>query len=216
MISVEIKDEVRRNVEEDLPMLQEIKDEKLRSLVVEAWALSLTLNGFTAVHDLQGSGITDILVLKEGQQNKHLNAVARIALNIGKAVLEEWPDNPLNLDYLVAGALLHDVGKPPEYNVEKMKLWKEKPYLMGCPSASHSAYGYYICMTVGLPEEVCHIPSVHDAEGDLPGMMRSQEATIVHQADGLAWFCPMLAGDLDPKYPFTQIKSFPYKKMGEI
>jgi putative nucleotidyltransferase with HDIG domain len=210
---VEIKDEVRRNVEADLAlMLKEIKNEDLRKGVVEAWALSLTLNGFSAVHDLEGSGLYNVLVLKKGTQEKHLCTVARIALAIGRAFKEENPNNPVDLDVLIAGGLLHDVGKPPQYNTAKLKKWAEAPYLEGDPMVEHSMYGYYICMLVGLPPRVAHIPAVHDENY---GVQRSLEATIVHNADGLAWFCPMLLGELDTSYPFSVLKKWPYKKPGE-
>ena len=210
-----VSDTVRRNVEEDLTMLKEIRDPELKRLVIEAWATSLTLNGFSAVHELQGSGMLDLLVLKEGTQADHLNLVAKISLAVGKALKEQCPDYEIDFDLLVAGGLLHDVGKPPEYNPENLKKWAEAPYREGNPPVSHAMYGYYICMLVGLPLRVAHIPAAHDQEGEMYSMQRSLEAMIVHYADGISWFAPMALGKLDTRYPFSIQKTWPFKKPGE-
>ena len=75
-----VPDSIRANVKEDLsPMLGEIKDPQMRDYVVEAWAASLFLNGFTAVHELQGSGALDVLVQKNASQAAHLCGTAKIS-----------------------------------------------------------------------------------------------------------------------------------------
>ena len=210
-----IPDEVRKNVEEDLVMLKEIKDPELRKGVIEAWSASLVLNGFTAVHDIQGSGIYNCLVLKEGSQADHLNTVARIALGIAKGLLDQRPYLKIDLDLVVAGALLHDVGKPPEYNLEKRKFWTEHPEYEGFPPVSHAMYGFYICMLVGLPMRVAHIPATHCQEGEMHCIQRSIESTIVHTADWVSWDCFIVLKELDTSYPFVQPRIFPGKEPGE-
>ena len=46
---------------------------------------------------------------------KHLRSTARSAVAVAK-ILKELHGVEVNLDYLVAGALLHDVSKPIEYS----------------------------------------------------------------------------------------------------
>lgn len=211
---VVITDEVRKNVEEDLEMLKEVHDPELRRLVIEAWATSLTLNGFKAIHELEGSGIYHCLVLKEGSQADHLNTVARIALGIAKGLLEQRPYLKIDLDLIVAGALLHDVGKPPEYNLDKRKFWSENPAYEGNPPVSHAMYGFYICMLVGLPMRVAHIPATHCQEGQMHCIQRSIESVIVHAADYVSWDCYMVLGEMNTDYTFVQPREFPFKKPG--
>ena len=47
--------QIRENVRKTLPMLDEMKDAKLRETVIDAWALSLQLNGWTAIEEMPGS-----------------------------------------------------------------------------------------------------------------------------------------------------------------
>ena len=49
--------QIRENVRKTLPMLDEMKDAELREKVIDAWALSLQLNGWTAIEEMPGSGM---------------------------------------------------------------------------------------------------------------------------------------------------------------
>ena len=207
-----VPDSIRANVKEDLsPMLGEIKDPQMRDYVVEAWAASLFLNGFTAVHELQGSGALDVLVQKNASQAAHLCGTAKMSKGIGEALLAMYPALPIDIDLLVAGGLLHDVGKPPEYNKDNRRRWMEKPYLVGNPPVSHALYGYYICMALELPLELACIPGVHCTEGELHGIQRSIAATIVHYADWMYWDCMKVLGELDASFPYADVILAPYQ-----
>jgi putative nucleotidyltransferase with HDIG domain len=103
------------------------------------------------------------------------------------------PDLKVNKDILIAGALCHDVGKPFEFDPENRKRWEAHPYNSGLPAIRHPAFGVYICLTVGLPEEVAHCAAAHSGEGEL--VVRSLENTIIHHVDYAFWnVCR--AGDL--------------------
>lgn len=209
--ALDISDQIRQNVRRDLPILEEMKNAEMRDWVIEAWATSLYLNGFTAVHELQGSGLVDVLVEKEASQAEHLCGVASIAKGIGEALIKKNPDYEIDTDLLIAGALLHDVGKPPEYNMENKKKWMEVPYKAGNPPASHAMYGYYICMLLELPTEICCIPANHCSEGDLHNAFRSIACTIVHYADWMYWDCLKVLGGLDPTYSYKDVLWQPYQ-----
>ena len=49
-----------------------------------------------------------------------------------------------------------------------------------------------VCLTVGLPEEVCHAAGCHSGEGEL--VKRSLHVTIVHYADEAWWASLRVAG----------------------
>ena len=51
--------QIRENVRKTLPMLDEMKDAELREKVIDAWALSLQLNGWTAIEEMPGSGMPE-------------------------------------------------------------------------------------------------------------------------------------------------------------
>lgn len=84
----------------------------------------------------------------------------------------------VDMDVLIAGAILCDVGKLVEYVLDDKG------------SAVQGAYGKYLrhpfsgvslAEQCGVPPEVCHIIAAHAGEGDK--VKRSTEAYIVHHAD---------------------------------
>lgn len=206
-----ISDKIRQNVRDDLPILAEIKNEEMREWVVEAWATSLYLNGFSAIHELQGSGMKDMLVEKNATQADHLCGVAALSKAIGEVLLRKNHELDIDIDTLITGALLHDLGKPPEYNMENREAWMKAPYKEGNPPASHAMYGYYICMLLELPTYICHIPANHCIEADARGVIRSIACTIINYADYLYWESLKVLGMLDPAYSYKDILWAPYQ-----
>ena len=180
-----VTEKLRETIRAEVPEIGDITDAALRDKVVEAWAVSLADWGFGGIAELQGSGAYDFLVLKRGTQVDHLRGVVLLALRIADQLCELQPDLNVNRDVLLAGAILHDVGKPFEYSEENRKLWAENPYQQGSPAARHSVHGWHVCLSVGLPYEVAHISGGHSKEGGL--ITRSLECTIVHYADHVYW-----------------------------
>jgi putative nucleotidyltransferase with HDIG domain len=106
-------------------------------------------------------------------------------MQIADQLMQLYPELPLNRDVLVAGALLHDVGKPLEYSADNQRRWEQAPRTEGWPPTRHSVNGWHVCLSVGLPLRVAHIPAAHSREGEL--VVRSLECTIVHYADHAYW-----------------------------
>ncbi len=85
---------------------------------------------------------------------------------------------PIKRDYLIAGALLADVGKPIEYdkdasgNVIQGKFGQQ---------VRHPFSGVALAYKHGIPGDVLHIIATHSHEGDK--MERSIESIIFHHAD---------------------------------
>ena len=63
---MEICEELRESVRESLPELSEIGDEKLRNLVVDAWAYCLGQSSFRSIDEIRPSGNPDTPTLKGG------------------------------------------------------------------------------------------------------------------------------------------------------
>ena len=177
--------EIHRKIREELPELAGISKPELADKVVEAWAKSLSEGDFRAIGDLQGSGGPDVMVLKKGTQVDHLRGVTRIAMRLAEELAVLQSDFRYDRDVLIAGALIHDVGKPFEYDPRNRGRWLKAPRASGLPAARHTLHGYHVCMSVGLPVEVAHIAGAHSPEGDL--IIRSRECTIVHHADEAYW-----------------------------
>jgi putative nucleotidyltransferase with HDIG domain len=112
---------------------------------------------------------------------KHVRGVTRVA----KVAAEEFNSNyaegsrfRLDMDTVVAGALLHDIGKLREY--ERTPEGRFVKSRFG-KCLRHPFSGAAIALAHGLSPEIAHVIAVHAAEGD--GTLRSPEAVVVNKAD---------------------------------
>jgi putative nucleotidyltransferase with HDIG domain len=161
------------------PELEWIQDKDLRRKTTETWGLALQKSVLKA-DDLYNIPFT----LLAGPDLKvsfmdHKRAVVHIAYESGLKFNEFFKDElPVNMDVLIAGAILADVGKLLEYELDangKSFQGKYGEYVR------HPFSGVSLAEQCGIPPEVCHIIAAHAAEGDL--VKRSTEAYIVHHAD---------------------------------
>ena len=86
-------------------------------------------------------------------------------------------------DVLIAGALLHDVGKLLEYARNAEGRFVMSDYGL---KLRHPVSGAMLAQKHGLPESVLHIIAVHASEGN--GYPRSPEAMIVKAADEMHFY----------------------------
>jgi putative nucleotidyltransferase with HDIG domain len=109
----------------------------------------------------------------------HKRCVVHLAKNCGEKMNEFFGDDlPVNMDVLISGAILADVGKLLEYELDKdgrAIQGKYGQYLR------HPFSGVSLAEQCGVPPAVCHIIAAHAHEGDL--VKRTTEAYIVHHAD---------------------------------
>lgn len=207
-----ITEETRAWVREDIPEISEISDKELQNKVVEAWAYALCQSGFNRISDIPGAGNPGFLELTDGDQADHIRAVARIALFIADDFKKRFPEADINRDYVVAGAIIHDIGKPYEFDPENLKRWADDPSRSGQPALRHSVYGAHVCLTVGLPEELAHIALGHSREGQHLNL--STECVIVRLTDHSWWDMATVLGLLKPEsLAFPQIKLQPRKTL---
>jgi putative nucleotidyltransferase with HDIG domain len=161
------------------PELDWIIDDELREKTAKTWQLALERSILSA-DDLQKIPFTLLCGpdLKVSFMD-HKRAVVHISAESGKKINEFFKDElPVNMDVLISGAILCDVGKVLEYvfddkgNVVQGKYGK---YLR------HPFSGVSIAEECGVPAEVCHIIAAHAGEGDM--VKRTTEAYIVHHVD---------------------------------
>ncbi|QFY63523.1 HD domain-containing protein (plasmid) [Rhizobium grahamii] len=180
-----ITPETRRGVIDDFPEITQISNQTLREGVIEAWAYALCCSDFGRICDIPPDGNPGSPVLKSGTQADHLRGVFRYAQVIAREFEQAYPQVDIDWDILLAGAACHDVGKPYEFDPTNRQRWAERPADAGEPTFRHSVFGMYVCLTVGLPEEVAHIAVGHSFEGNHMGV--SAECMIVRQADHGWW-----------------------------
>jgi len=161
------------------PELAWIEDPDLREQTTQTWQLALERSVLTP-EDLQRIPFT----LLAGPDMKvsfmaHKRAVVHIAREAAKKMIEFFGDDlPINMDVVLAGAILADVGKLLEYELDENGQSFQGVY---GKYLRHPFSGVSLAEECGVPAEVCHIIAAHAAEGDL--IKRSTEAYIVHHAD---------------------------------
>lgn len=158
-----------------------INNEELRNNTAAVWADAVAKSPLT-IQDLNEIPFT--LLVKDCKVTfmEHKRAVVHIAKRSAEAMVEHFGDKlPINMDFVVSGAILCDVGKLLEY--EKID---GKAVVSNFGSfVRHPFSGVALAMERGLPPEVCHIIAAHAAEGDL--VKRSTEAYIVHHSDFMSY-----------------------------
>lgn len=160
------------------PELLWIQDVDLREKTAKTWEIALERSVLTP-DDLNTIPFT----LLCGPDLKvsfmaHKRCVVHVAKDSGNKMNEFFKsDLPVNMDVLIAGAILADVGKLLEY---EMKDGKSVQGMYG-KYLRHPFSGVSLAEQCGVPAEVCHIIATHAGEGDM--VKRTTEAFIVHHAD---------------------------------
>jgi putative nucleotidyltransferase with HDIG domain len=161
------------------PELEWIKDKTLREKTAKTWEVALE-RSVLKPEDLEKIPFTLLCGpdLKVSFMS-HKRCVVHIAKASGEKMNEFFCDDlPVNMDVLISGAILADVGKLLEYELDgdkKAVQGKYGQYLR------HPFSGVALAEECGIPPEVCHIIAAHAHEGDL--VKRTTEAYIVHHAD---------------------------------
>jgi putative nucleotidyltransferase with HDIG domain len=160
-----------------LPELELIKDAGLREKTTKIWEDALCRGGWKT-EDLKEMPFTLLIEKTSVNIVEHTRAVTQCALRIADVLTEEYGGKiPINHDYLLSGALLHDVGKLFEYRREGGKFVQSKEGKL----LRHPVSGAAFAFNYGLPQEILHIIAAHSKEGD--GMKRTIEAIIVNHSD---------------------------------
>jgi len=161
------------------PEIDWIQDEDLKAKTAKTWELALERSVLTG-DDLRRIPFT----LLCGPDLKvtfmdHKRSVVHIARDAGNKINEMYHGElPVNMDVLIAGAILADVGKLLEYILDsdgKAIQGNYGKYLR------HPFSGVSLAEEAGVPAEVCHIIATHAGEGNM--VKRTTEAYIVHHAD---------------------------------
>jgi hypothetical protein len=172
---------MRERLKEIWPEIEWIEDPELKEKVYQTWEYALEQSVLTP-EDLQRIPFT--LLVKDCQVTfmEHKRAVVHIAVNAAKAMQEFLGDNlPIDMDTLIAGAILIDVGKLIEYVMEDDQAVVGKTGKL----LRHPFTGVGLAMRFGVPDEICHMIATHSKEGDLG--RRTVESIIVHHADFMSF-----------------------------
>ena len=172
---------MRQEVERLWPELEWIENEELREQVTQTWIKALEMSPLEP-NDLDRIPFTLLVPDCPATFMEHKRCVVHIARPAAQAMQQFLGEAlKIDLDTVIAGAILADVGKLLEYEKTNGRTVQSKRG----KHLRHPFTGVALAISCGVPEEVCHIIAAHAAEGDL--VKRSTEATIVHHADFMSY-----------------------------
>lgn len=161
-----------------LPEIKQIQDERLQDKVIACWIEAIEFRGWTE-ELLRNIPFT---LLAENVQITfidHVRAVCLMCIACDDVLEKIHADRKtqINRDFLIAGALLADVGKLLEFDI-----------VNGQPVKSdygkhirHPFSGVGLAFKHNLPSEVMHVIATHSKEGT--GEIRLAESIIFHHCD---------------------------------
>ncbi|MEA3507456.1 MAG: HD domain-containing protein [Synergistota bacterium] len=158
------------------PEIDWVQDAELKEKVVATLENALKMGGWEP-EDMEKLPFTLLIPDCPCSLLTHFRGVVRIS----KASMDEFNalyDFKLDNDTLMAGAILHDVGKLVEY--ERNSEGKVVKSPVG-KDLRHPFSGVGLAMMNGIPTPICHCIAVHAGEGD--GRHRSPEAVVINKAD---------------------------------
>jgi len=162
------------------PEIDGIDDDSLRTGVETAWTTAAGINGV----DIEA--LSDVPWLPSVQRElgipaadetlvDHVRDVTACAVSLSEELVARR-DADLDLDIVLAGALVHDVSKLYEYDGMETTAVGD---LLG-----HPHYGVAVVSRAGLPVEIAHITLSHSSRTSVePATL---EAEVVRRADEVA------------------------------
>ena len=169
--------DTRADVNRIWPEIQWIEDEALREQVTKVWIEAIDESALSAA-DLERIPFT-LLAENAVSFMAHKRSVVHIARDSARVFAEFYGDAmPVDVDILIAGAILIDVGKLLEYVLDD-----DGEAVQGTMGkyVRHPFSGVALAYKHGLPAPVLHMIGTHAGEGNLG--KRSVESFIAHHAD---------------------------------
>ena len=168
------------------PEINWIQDEKIKSAVIACHEYVINKSGWTIedydkmpfIKSFAGCPVSCL------QHNRVVTRMCKMVLEEYNAAYIGQGDYKLDHDTVIAGAILHDIGKFLE--------WKK---VEGAPSEKseqgkllrHPVSGAIVAAMHGLPDEIVHCIYVHSTEGN--SAKRSPEAVLIWKIDELNFDC---------------------------
>ena len=172
---------MRQKLMEIWPEIEWIQDADLKEKVYKTWEYALEESVLTP-DDLQTIPFTLLVPDCKVSFMAHKRAVVHISVESAKAMTSFFGESlPINMDYLIAGAILIDVGKLIEYVIKDGKAVVGRTGKL----LRHPISGVGLAMRFDVPADICHMIATHSKEGDLG--KRTTESLIIHHADFMSF-----------------------------
>lgn len=177
---------MREKLLEIFPEINWIKDEKIKAAVIECHKYVMNKSGWTLddydtmpfIKSFDGCPVSCL------HHNRVVTRMCKMMLEEYNAAYTGHGDYKLDHDTVIAGAILHDIGKFLE--------WKK---VEGAPSVKseqgkllrHPVSGAVVAAMHGLSDAIVHCIFVHSTEGNTA--KRSPEAVLIWKVDELNFDC---------------------------
>lgn len=168
--------------------LRRIKKKEMREKVIQTWVLGCERGGWQRLADLKKMPFTLLTDTKGVNFIEHTIAVTEGALALAKTQAAAYRKMPyrVDMDRLIAGGLLHDVGKLLEIEPDGEGGWRKS---RSGVCARHPISGAILAGEAGAPPELINVIACHAKEGE--GRPQCVETVLIHQAD-FATFNPLV------------------------
>lgn len=164
---VHVSSEDIEHVLKTFPILNLVKDKSLVDKAVRLWCRTLVMSGYSKLEDIPNEQLGSYSL------SSHCRAVANAAYKMAK-VYESVYGAKINYDYVIVGAIVHDIDKPICYSYDEAGKLKLNQFGKVMP---HGVYSSYAAYEEGLPSEIAAIPFCHSAHasrvysGTIEGML---------------------------------------------
>ncbi len=149
------------------PEIKKIKDRNLRQTVISTWLRAVKIGGWKRIDDIPFT----LLIKTKKSLIEHTRSVTNMAMAVARIRTD------VDMDTIIAGGLLHDVGKLLEFKRSGRKFIKSPQGKL----IRHPVSGYGLALESGVPVAISHIIAAHSYEGEKTA--RSREAIIIHHCD---------------------------------
>ena len=170
--------EERKYIEALFPRIKNINDDDLRNKVINVWLKAWKMSDYKRIEDHSAwPPARDRLQLSNVE---HTNQVVECVLTVAN-IIERTQKVKIDLDILIAAAILHDVDKIILFHESNGKLTPFGKLL------THTHLGSFLALEEKLPSEVIHAMSAHSQtfSKEIP---RTPEALIISKLDSLMIF----------------------------
>ena len=172
---------MRKKVLELWPEMEWIQDPDLKEKTIQTWIRAFELSPLEPA-DLHEIPFTLLVPNCPVTFMEHKRCVVHISRRSAESMQEFMGKAlPIDMNIVIAGSILIDVGKLLEYEkVDGKAVQSTRGRFL-----RHPFTGVAVAMECGIPDSICHIIAAHSSEGDL--VRRTTEALIIHHADFMSF-----------------------------
>ena len=171
-------EDIEKLLSDYFPEFELIEDRELRRKTAAVWKRAMEMGGLETREDLDRLPFTLLLDTGANFMQK-TRGMVKLAVAATGILKETYGDLlPLNMDYMIAGAILLDVGKLVEIVPDGRGGWRKS---REAQVVRHPVLGAMLCWEQGIPIEICNMVAFHSSEGEKHP--RTPESWVMHHID---------------------------------